>query len=123
MLDRRQRGNGGHSTRTLDSSFMAAHAVPAEPKIPSTPAERERWQRCIVIIEAATLQTIKHGKTFSLLNSEDHATYCTKHNIDLHSARPDITHQVCRAVVRRSSRRPARSPTFPSQLPRPSEGH
>jgi len=62
-------------------------------RIPMTAGEREDWKRLIVVIEGANLQTVKYGKSFALLNSDDHRAFCSKNNIDINTARPDITHQ------------------------------
>lgn len=50
-------------------------------------------KRLIVVLEKASLETVKNGKTFELLNCDKHKGLLRKHNRDLGSCRPDITHQ------------------------------
>ena len=69
---------------------MAAEA----PKVPRTPLEKETAQRVIVVLERASLETVKAGKSYELLNCDDHAHILKKHKRDPAECRPDITHQV-----------------------------
>jgi len=50
-------------------------------------------KRLIVVLENAALETVKWGKGFGLLNSDEHGGILRKHGRDATSARPDITHQ------------------------------
>jgi len=50
-------------------------------------------KRLIVVLEQAHLETVKWGKGFGLLNSDEHAGVLRKHGRDATSARPDIAHQ------------------------------
>lgn len=50
-------------------------------------------KRLIVILENASLETVKNGKTFELLNCDKHRGILKKHDRDIGSCRPDITHQ------------------------------
>lgn len=50
-------------------------------------------KRLIVILEQAQLETAKIGKTFELLNCDDHQSFLRKHKRDPAQCRPDITHQ------------------------------
>jgi len=70
-----------------------ADPPPEQPEIPKTLAERENWKRLIVILEGAGLETIKVGKGFQLLNTDDHGKKLKKYGKDTNAARPDITHQ------------------------------
>lgn len=67
------------------------------PKIPKTPREKEATPRLIVVLSAATLESIKLGKgkdeRYALLNCDDHVGYLKKYNKDPAEYRPDITHQ------------------------------
>ena len=65
-----------------------------EPRLPKTSEEKENTPRLIVVLESACLETVKFGKSFQLLNSDDHYSLLKKKNRDLEDARPDITHQV-----------------------------
>lgn len=50
-------------------------------------------KRLIVILENASLETVKNGKSFELLNCDKHKTIMRKNKKDPATARPDITHQ------------------------------
>lgn len=50
-------------------------------------------KRLIVVLEKSSLETVKNGKTFELLNCDKHKGILRKHNRDIGSCRPDITHQ------------------------------
>ncbi|KAI8607921.1 Alpha/beta knot methyltransferase, partial [Chytriomyces sp. MP71] len=67
------------------------------PKIASTPKEKESQKRLIVVLEQASLETVKLGKGkeghYALLNCDDHHHLLKKHNRDISESRPDITHQ------------------------------
>jgi rRNA small subunit pseudouridine methyltransferase Nep1 len=67
-------------------------------KIPRTSKENDSAKRLIVILENASLETVKCGKKFELLNCDDHKSILKKHGRDLSSARPDIAHQVCQST-------------------------
>eukprot|EP00288_Rhodomonas_lens_P013349 CAMPEP_0177707780 /NCGR_PEP_ID=MMETSP0484_2-20121128/9932_1 /TAXON_ID=354590 /ORGANISM="Rhodomonas lens, Strain RHODO" /LENGTH=261 /DNA_ID=CAMNT_0019219313 /DNA_START=11 /DNA_END=794 /DNA_ORIENTATION=- len=64
------------------------------PKVPKTPAEKDSAQRLIVVLERASLETVKAGKSYELLNCDDHAHILKKHKRDPAEVRPDITHQM-----------------------------
>ncbi|CDQ95555.1 unnamed protein product [Oncorhynchus mykiss] len=50
-------------------------------------------RRLVVILEGATLETVKVGKTFELLNCDQHKGMIIKSGRDPGKIRPDITHQ------------------------------
>ncbi|XP_037933606.1 ribosomal RNA small subunit methyltransferase NEP1 [Teleopsis dalmanni] len=50
-------------------------------------------KRLIIVLEGAQLETVKAGKTFELLNCDDHVSIIRKNGKDLASCRPDIIHQ------------------------------
>lgn len=81
-------------------------------KIPRTLVEKTKDKRLIVVLENASLETVKVrvcystlgffwycgifykvGRKFELLNCEDHKKELSKHGRDISSARPDISHQ------------------------------
>jgi rRNA small subunit pseudouridine methyltransferase Nep1 len=74
---------------------MAAEA----PKVPRTPLEKEKAQRVVVVLERACLETVKAGKSYELLNCDDHAHILKKHKRDPAECRPDIAHQVRLATL------------------------
>jgi rRNA small subunit pseudouridine methyltransferase Nep1 len=51
-------------------------------------------KKLIVILENASLETVKTKKGYELLNCDDHIQLMKKFNRDPSEARPDITHQV-----------------------------
>ncbi|XP_036394176.1 ribosomal RNA small subunit methyltransferase NEP1 [Megalops cyprinoides] len=50
-------------------------------------------RRLVVVLEGATLETVKVGKTFELLNCDQHKSMIIKNGRDPGKIRPDITHQ------------------------------
>jgi rRNA small subunit pseudouridine methyltransferase Nep1 len=80
------------ATRNVD-----VHMVPQAPKVPKTTMEKENSRRLIVVLEEATLETLKIGKNkeghYQLLNVDDHLHILKKNNRETYEARPDITHQ------------------------------
>ncbi|KAJ8005169.1 hypothetical protein DPEC_G00143850 [Dallia pectoralis] len=50
-------------------------------------------RRLVVILEGATLETVKVGKVFELLNCDQHKGMIIKNGRDPGKIRPDITHQ------------------------------
>ncbi|KAJ3278214.1 Ribosomal RNA small subunit methyltransferase mra1 [Blyttiomyces sp. JEL0837] len=67
------------------------------PKVPKTQAEKDSQKRLIVVLEQASLETVKLGKGkeghYALLNADDHHNLLKKHGRDVSESRPDITHQ------------------------------
>ncbi|KAM4636807.1 ribosomal RNA small subunit methyltransferase NEP1 [Discoglossus pictus] len=62
-----------------------------EPRGPACKKRRER--RLIVLLEGASLETIRVGKTYELLNCDQHKAQLVKNGRDPGEVRPDITHQ------------------------------
>ncbi|XP_043935564.1 ribosomal RNA small subunit methyltransferase NEP1 [Protopterus annectens] len=50
-------------------------------------------RRLVVVLEGASLETVKVGKTFELLNCDKHKSLLVKNGRDPGTMRPDITHQ------------------------------
>ncbi|ORY97602.1 Alpha/beta knot methyltransferase [Syncephalastrum racemosum] len=73
------------------------HMIPQAPKVPKTNVEKEKTRRLIVVLEQATLETLKVGKakegSYQLLNVDDHLHILKKNGREAYEARPDITHQ------------------------------
>ncbi|XP_057430769.1 uncharacterized protein LOC130723676 isoform X2 [Lotus japonicus] len=53
----------------------------------------------IFILERASLEVAKVGKTYQLLNSDDHANFLRKNNKNPGDYRPDITHQALLSIL------------------------
>jgi hypothetical protein len=51
-------------------------------------------QRVVFVLEGASLEVAKVGKSYELLNADDHAGFLRRHNKDPALYRPDICHQV-----------------------------
>jgi rRNA small subunit pseudouridine methyltransferase Nep1 len=84
------------ATREINNN-ADIHMVPQAPKVPKTMLEKENARRLIVILEGATLETLKIGKNkegnYQLLNVDDHLHLLKKTGRETYEARPDITHQ------------------------------
>ncbi|XP_028910005.1 ribosomal RNA small subunit methyltransferase NEP1 [Ornithorhynchus anatinus] len=64
------------------------------PKRPCLGAgSRAAGRRLVVVLEGASLETVKVGKTFELLNCDKHKSVLLKAGRDPGDVRPDITHQ------------------------------
>ncbi|NXD03866.1 NEP1 methyltransferase, partial [Certhia familiaris] len=50
-------------------------------------------RRLLVVLEGASLETVKVGKTFELLNCDKHKALLLRNGRDPGEVRPDITHQ------------------------------
>lgn len=69
--------------------------------------------RLIVVLEGASLETVKVGKGYELLNCDDHAHVLKKHKREPAECRPDISHQVGRARSFRTVHlKPFSAPSF-----------
>ncbi|TRY94293.1 hypothetical protein DNTS_030380 [Danionella cerebrum] len=87
------------------SANMAAHAgnkrglehldeyEPKAVKQSRTLHDQMTEKRLVVVLEGATLETVKVGKTFELLNCDQHKSLIIKSGRDPGKIRPDITHQ------------------------------
>ncbi|XP_075468768.1 ribosomal RNA small subunit methyltransferase NEP1 [Ascaphus truei] len=65
-----------------------------DPRGPRPPAgKRRREKRLIVLLEGASLETVRVGKTYELLNCDQHKAMLLKNGRDPGQVRPDITHQ------------------------------
>ncbi|KAJ3051651.1 Ribosomal RNA small subunit methyltransferase mra1 [Rhizoclosmatium sp. JEL0117] len=67
------------------------------PKTAKTATEKATQKRLIVVLEQASLETVKLGKGkeghYALLNCDDHGHILKKNKRDLSESRPDISHQ------------------------------
>jgi len=66
---------------------------PTPNKMPRTVRCKDQQKRLILVLENASLETVKSGKSFELMNCDDHKSILKKHGKDIAQARPDITHQ------------------------------
>ncbi|XP_057548915.1 uncharacterized protein LOC130827261 [Amaranthus tricolor] len=69
------------------------------PGIPITISDQNSRSGAIFVLERASLEVAKVGKTYQILNSEDHANFLRKHNRDPAEYRPDIVHQALLMIL------------------------
>ncbi|KAJ3323183.1 Ribosomal RNA small subunit methyltransferase mra1 [Boothiomyces sp. JEL0866] len=73
------------------------------PKVPKSAAEKATTKRLIVVLEQASLETVKLGKGkeghYVLMNCDDHHHILKKEGRDVSESRPDITHQCLLALL------------------------
>ncbi|XP_010679820.2 uncharacterized protein LOC104895101 [Beta vulgaris subsp. vulgaris] len=69
------------------------------PGIPITVSNSTIRSRAIFILEKASLEVAKVGKSYQILNSEDHANFLRKHNKNPSDYRPDIVHQALLMIL------------------------
>ena len=81
------------------ASQLGGGAQGQEPKLPKTIKEKDDQRRVIVILEKASLETVKTSKGFHLLNCDDHRGLHRKLNRDPINSRPDITHGELMALL------------------------
>jgi len=66
---------------------------PTAAKVPRVLKPSSSEKRLIVVLENSSLEVVKNGKNFELLNCDDHKQIMRKHGRDPATARPDITHK------------------------------
>ncbi|KAL4223325.1 18S rRNA pseudouridine methyltransferase [Mactra antiquata] len=71
---------------------MATNA-PEKGKVIRPASKISREKRLVVVLENASLESVKVGKSFELLNCDKHRSVAKKFKRDIASCRPDITHQ------------------------------
>ncbi|KAJ2745006.1 18S rRNA pseudouridine methyltransferase [Coemansia sp. BCRC 34301] len=85
-----------HAFRNTNNKHTS-NMLPIAPKVPKTPEEIRQTSRLIVILESASLETYKVGKSkdarYQLLNCDDHQGILARMGKDIAESRPDITHQ------------------------------
>lgn len=69
------------------------------PGIPITVSNSTIRSRAVFILEKASLEVAKVGKSYQILNSEDHANFLRKHNKNPSDYRPDIVHQALLMIL------------------------
>lgn len=67
--------------------------------LPALPTIKKGGEGVIFILEKASLEVAKVGKTYQLLNVDDHGHFLRKHKQDLATFRPDIVHQALLAIL------------------------
>ncbi|KAL9264261.1 Ribosomal RNA small subunit methyltransferase NEP1-like protein [Drosera capensis] len=69
------------------------------PSIPIAPLDEKNRPGVIFILEKASLEVGKVGKTYQLLNSDDHSNFLRKHGKNPGDYRPDIVHQALLTIL------------------------
>ncbi|KAJ8622996.1 hypothetical protein MRB53_031525 [Persea americana] len=69
------------------------------PGIPILPSNKKPKAGVIFVLERASLEVAKVGKTYQILNSDDHSNFLRKHNRNPADYRPDIVHQALLAIL------------------------
>ncbi|XP_058091705.1 uncharacterized protein LOC131237761 [Magnolia sinica] len=77
----------------------AEEAVQELPGIPILPSDQKPKAGTIFVLERASLEIAKVGKTPQILNSDDHANFLKKNNRNPADYRPDIVHQALLAIL------------------------
>lgn len=68
--------------------------------IPIAPSDKKNNKNGVIfVLEKASLEVAKVGKSFQLLNSDDHANFLRKNNRNPADYRPDITHQALLSIL------------------------
>ncbi|CAA7034974.1 unnamed protein product [Microthlaspi erraticum] len=85
--------NESEDDESSDDDDVGIPIVLADPK-----PEKEK-PGVIFVLEKASLEVAKVGKTCVLLNSHDHVNFLTKNGRDYRDYRPDITHQALLMIL------------------------
>ncbi|XP_059646146.1 uncharacterized protein LOC132290836 isoform X2 [Cornus florida] len=67
--------------------------------IPIVPCDQNTKTGVIFILEKASLEVAKVGKSYQLLNSDDHANFLRRNNRNPADYRPDIAHQAILTIL------------------------
>ncbi|KAI4319633.1 hypothetical protein MLD38_033211 [Melastoma candidum] len=101
-LDEEEEHRGGASgegeqSRQEDET-KAEEALEGIPIIPSQSGDEKR-SGVTFVLERASLEVAKVGKTYQILNSDDHANFLKKNGRNPADYRPDIVHQALLAIL------------------------
>ncbi|KAJ2159314.1 18S rRNA pseudouridine methyltransferase [Coemansia sp. RSA 552] len=85
-----------HAFRNKNHNHTSS-MLPIAPKVPKSADERSATSRLVVVLESASLETYRVGRTkdakYQLLNCDDHQGILAKMGKEIAESRPDITHQ------------------------------
>ena len=73
--------------------------APADIRLSKNPLEKANSRRIVVLLQQASLETVKTKKGFELLNCDDHVGLHKKAGRNPAESRPDITHQLLLALL------------------------
>ncbi|XP_028761413.1 ribosomal RNA small subunit methyltransferase nep-1 [Neltuma alba] len=96
---KRANSNPLEEEKTAEEAQDAAAAEELE-GIPIAPSDRNTDQsKVIFVLERASLEVAKVGKSYQILNSDDHSNFLRKHNRNPADYRPDIVHQALLMIL------------------------
>ncbi|CAK9188487.1 unnamed protein product [Ilex paraguariensis] len=84
---------------TTSDGEKAEEAVHELAGIPIVPCDQNNKPGVIFILEKASLEVAKVGKSYQLLNSDDHANFLKRNNRNPADYRPDIAHQAILTIL------------------------
>ncbi|KAJ8449785.1 hypothetical protein Cgig2_001441 [Carnegiea gigantea] len=99
MLKDDTTGTTAQTQTQAEDEKVVEDLVKDMPGIPVTVSDQNSRSGAIFILEKATLEVAKVGKTYQILNSEDHANFLRKHNKNPADYRPDIAHQALLTIL------------------------
>ncbi|KAK9126209.1 hypothetical protein Scep_015055 [Stephania cephalantha] len=79
-------------------AMAAVNELQGIPKVVSKSNQSAR-KSVVFVLERASLEVGKVGKSYAILNSDDHANFLRRHGKDPASYRPDIVHQALLAIL------------------------
>ncbi|KAK9291000.1 hypothetical protein L1049_009183 [Liquidambar formosana] len=77
----------------------AEEVIDQLPGIPVVPYNHNTKTGVIFVLERASLEVAKVGKSYQILNSEDHSNFLRKNNRNPADYRPDIVHQALLTIL------------------------
>ncbi|XP_021771452.1 uncharacterized protein LOC110735569 [Chenopodium quinoa] len=77
---------------TVEDDKVAEDLADDIPDIPVTITKQKSQPGAVFLLERASLEVAKVGKTYQILNSEDHANFLMKHKKNPADYRPDIVY-------------------------------
>uniref|UniRef100_A0A803M265 Uncharacterized protein n=1 Tax=Chenopodium quinoa TaxID=63459 RepID=A0A803M265_CHEQI len=84
---------------TTEDDKVAEDLADDIPDIPVTITKQKSQLGAVSLLERASLEVAKVGKTYQILNSEDHANFLMKHKKNPADYRPDIVHHALLMIL------------------------
>lgn len=89
----------GEDREPTTDQEMPEEEPSAFPKAAAVAGQADEEAGVVFVLEKASLEAGKVGKTYQLLNCDDHAHFLRKHKLDPAKYRPDIVHQALLAIL------------------------
>ncbi|KAL2535245.1 nucleolar essential protein-related [Forsythia ovata] len=102
QLDENDTPHSPKKAKTEDSELVeekAEQVIDEMPGIPIIPADTGKKSGVIFILEKASLEIGKVGKSYQLLSSDEHANYLLKNKRNPADYRPDIAFQAIQTIL------------------------